>query len=60
MLAKIRKAIAGGIIAGAGTLAAAAQSDGVTQAEWLTVGAAVIVGVLGVWATPNRPAAPTP
>lgn len=42
------------LIAGGVALQAALTDDHVTNAEWLTIGIAVL-GALGVWAVPNKP-----
>lgn len=42
-------------IAGLTALAAAITDDHVSNAEWVTIGLAVL-GAVGVWAVPNRPA----
>jgi len=52
-MAKIRKAIIGGIIAAAAALTTAAQSNGVTFAEWVTVIVSGLVAGYAVWQVPN-------
>lgn len=43
-------------IAGLTVLASALTDNKITADEWLAIGLAVL-GVFGVWATPNKPAA---
>lgn len=57
MLARISKAIAGGIASGVSALVGV-WPDGITAVEWGTVAAAAVVGGLAVWAAPaNAPKA---
>ena len=52
--ATVAKAGTGGVIT-AGTAVTAALQDGViTGGEWVGIVAALIVGVVGVWAVPNK------
>ncbi len=54
-IAKVRKAIAGAVTAGLSAYVLAAP-DGVSLAEVGTIVAAVVVGGLAVYWTPNKPA----
>lgn len=56
---KYAKFIVAALIAGAVALQAALTDDHVTNTEWLTIGIAVL-GALGVWAVPNKPAVEQP
>lgn len=53
------KFIVAAVIAGGVALQAALTDGHVTNAEWLTIGIAVL-GALGVWAIPNAPAVNPP
>lgn len=59
-LARVRKAIAGAVLA-AGPMLLAALTDntpagsGVAQSEWIAVAVTFLVAFSGVWAIPNRP-----
>ena len=55
MIAKVRKALAGGFLASVAALVAAAGEGGVTTPEWMVViGSGILAGV-AVWAVPNKP-----
>jgi len=57
MLARIWKAIAGGLSAGVGAVVVA-WPGGITTEEWGAIAAAVVIGALGVWSAPaNAPKA---
>lgn len=58
MLARIAKAVAGGVTAFAGAHATALADGSVTAQEWASVIIAAIVAAVGVWLVPNA-AAPT-
>ena len=57
MIAKVRKALTGGIAASVAALVTAAGEGGVTTPEWMVViGSGVLAGI-AVWTVPNTPAA---
>lgn len=51
----IAKAVIAGVTTLSGTLIVALADNGITATEWVTVAAATIVAVAGVWATSNKP-----
>lgn len=53
MLAKVAKAVIGGVVAGAGALGTALADGVITGSEWGLVLSASIAAALAVWATPN-------
>lgn len=58
MLARIRKALFGALAAGGAALGTAAADGSVSGADWGIILAALLVGGVGVYLTPN--AGPTP
>ena len=50
---QVAKALTAGAVTFGGSYAAAA-SEGVTSTEWVGIGVATLVALLGVWAVPNR------
>ena len=51
----VAKAVIAGVTTLSGTLIVALADNGITATEWVTIAAATVVAVAGVWATSNKP-----